>query len=105
MAIEKIKRMATGVILFWVFFGTYLYTIVGYRDLFEYLGLLLIWLYVSIDIKGNWKYIVIILLLWNVTNELAVMFSTYWFNAFLLIPFYYLIADTFRINIYKMNLI
>ena len=73
---KKIKRLLLFLIIFWTLCGAFLYGFVdGYRDLSEYVTLLLIGVYVSFDIKSQWKYIWLLLLAWNVIDETFLIFT------------------------------
>ena len=78
--------MGISILIGWTLVGFYVFEFFEQRSLFEYITLLLIGLYVSLDIRTEWKYMWLLLLTWNVIDEIvAITFNNYYY-LFLVIP-------------------
>ena len=78
---EEVKRILRITIAIWVIVAGYGYEFLGHRDLFEYITFLMMWGYVSFDIKTEFKHLITALLLWNVADESVVVFGVDWLDA------------------------
>jgi len=83
---QKVKRVARILIILWILFIGYFYEFTDTRTLFEYIGFLLVGLYLSVEIKSDWKYLLIIALVWNVADEAAIVFVNESCKLLTLIP-------------------
>ena len=105
MAHKKTKRIFPAVIVLWTLIGVYFFEYFGNRDLFLYITLLLLGIYVSKDIDSTLKVLWVCLLAWNVTDELGLILGHDLISySFLLVPVFYAkrIKSLFRISLNKL---
>ncbi len=69
MVYKEIKRLVRILIIFWILCGGYFYEFFDCRNLFEYITYLLVGIYICLDVKTKWKYLLLIVLIQNVVEE------------------------------------
>ncbi len=69
MGDKKIRRVGNAIIIFWCLIGFYFVELFEDRDLWEYFTLMIIGLRIFIDLKSNWRYLFVFVLVWNVLDE------------------------------------
>ena len=102
MDYSKIKGVVRILIIAWILFIGYFYELTDTRNLFEYITYFLIGSYISFDIKTDWKYLLMFILVWNIADETALVFANDNFKLIALIPVFSFVLKRFKL--YKYNL-